>query len=390
MSIKIKAINLGHGESIIIKINNDDSEEQKKFNILVDAGNGKKCTTSEGLEIPSTELVDRIKNDNISIHGIVMTHTDDDHIGGMIKLLSSHYSEAEEYLKIIYVVFDTYDDSHKISFQQGNDLQLLIREKLKGSVLINSYSNDYVAVSKRIRSKIMLKGNVIQSNIYSLSSRKLVKQLDHNIINITILPPKSGNIDTLMKCWKEHNESVDTRRKKVKDAAAKEVKNSSSVAFLLEYQRKKLVFGGDGNLEDIDGALKELDKECKKNGIGQLKLDLFKLLHHGAYGNNQGICDFLERYGCKKVIYSTNSKKYKTHPDIGMLCDIVEMGVKIYATNPITSEVVHNQYSKYRERLVKINDYKTENNEKIKIFTEEELLNLLQEKVISGGTDVEI
>ena len=81
MGFNLKILKAGNGDCILIKdlISND-----KKINILIDGGTGNtfKHKNKKGDLLKELEI---IKNENGCIDLLILTHIDDDHIGGILK-----------------------------------------------------------------------------------------------------------------------------------------------------------------------------------------------------------------------------------------------------------------------------------------------------------------
>jgi hypothetical protein len=84
--------------------------------------------------------------------------------------------------------------------------------------------------------------------------------------------------------------------------------NGSSIALLAEFNRRKLLLGGD--LEEVR------DK-------GKLRLDALKLPHHGSRANlSKGL---LEKIECKRYLFSTDGTQFK-HPDREAVARVIKFG----------------------------------------------------------------
>lgn len=357
MSIVVHMINLGHGEAILLgfekksKDNNESENEsetveavKETFHILIDAGSEKSsCYKDEEGKtqlVSFDELKNKLSNLKWHINGIIITHVDDDHIGGFIKLFGNMYGKVKDYMNLVFVLFNDFDQ-HKIGFRQANSVSQLLREKLKDTdaTILKSYQENYIIKNARINQMIETDGEMIPIKFYDLQSRKALKKIEKYIIHITLLYPTETDteVNNLMQKWKKYNEDP-----KNKNDKSEKLKNENSIAVLIEYEQCKMVFGGDGYLENIIQSLEELKDSPEKVS----KLNVMKLLHHGAAENNKGIKDFLRSYQCEKLLYSTNSIAYKDHPNIEMLYCILKESpnTEIYATNIIPEEVWDKQW----------------------------------------------
>jgi hypothetical protein len=94
------------------------------------------------------------------------------------------------------------------------------------------------------------------------------------------------------------------------------VANGSSIAFLAEFEGKRLLFAADAHPSVIAAALDRIPAAPHP-----LPLDLFKLAHHGSRHNTSP--ELLQRIACSGVLVSTNGKKFR-HPDAECIARVVE------------------------------------------------------------------
>ena len=79
MSLKIRPLKAFHGDSLLLSFENEGATR----NILIDGGTGK--TYSQKPKVLKTEI-EQIKDKGENIDLMVITHIDDDHIGGIVRM----------------------------------------------------------------------------------------------------------------------------------------------------------------------------------------------------------------------------------------------------------------------------------------------------------------
>lgn len=160
-------------------------------------------------------------------------------------------------------------------------------------------------------------------------------------VKITILSPYREQLHTLVKKWKD--ELIDAgivdadgnllkpsqRAKKIRDrlggllnvdallqspfesdtAAA----NGSSIAFLLEYARTRVLFTGDAHAPVLARSLAKLPK-------AQRKIAALKVSHHGSKNNTSE--ELLAMLECPRYLVSTSGAQF-SHPDRAAIARIV-------------------------------------------------------------------
>ena len=100
--------------------------------------------------------------------------------------------------------------------------------------------------------------------------------------------------------------------------------NGSSIAFLAEYEDKKVLFTGDAHPSTLIASIRQLLRE---RHLSTLPLDAFKVPHHGSRNNLN--TDLLKLLDCRRYLVSTNGSYYK-HPDQEAIARILKYGTLEY------------------------------------------------------------
>ncbi|HPT25850.1 MAG TPA: hypothetical protein PLZ95_05475 [Bryobacteraceae bacterium] len=85
--------------------------------------------------------------------------------------------------------------------------------------------------------------------------------------------------------------------------------NGASIAMLAEFGNKAVLLAADAHSPVVEAGLKRLLKE---RGQNKLRLNAFKLAHHGSQFNNSPA--LIEMLDCPAYLFSTNGEKFN-HPD---------------------------------------------------------------------------
>ena len=251
--IKLYNFSEGQEDAFLISI------ENKKLNILVDGGNG------------SNDIANKLKQNKIeNIDYIVLTHIDQDHINGLIKLL-----EKENFSDFI-IVYNKFIDGN-ISFRQAECFEKII----KGFECIVSYKNYQYS-----------KGEII---FLSVEQRKLLEKKE-NEIYFTFFSPNRDKVKNLYDKYTSNHSGND-------------VINRSSIIFLLEYKNDSILMTGDGYISDIVDISRNLaDDEIVYSPVK--KINLIKIPHHGSELNNEKLNDLLNIIECEKFIITNKFINY--------------------------------------------------------------------------------
>ena len=87
------------------------------------------------------------------------------------------------------------------------------------------------------------------------------------------------------------------------------VPNGSSIAFLFEYGGRCLLFSGDAHAEVLEQSITKL---LDQRGLDRLRLDAFKVPHHGSVNNLTP--QLLALLHCARVLISTDRSRHG-HPN---------------------------------------------------------------------------
>lgn len=348
----IEMLPANEGDCILITIPQED------VRILIDGG------TSETYTFCLRERLLQIKEEGKGIDLLVVTHIDNDHIGGIIELLKENGSFAES--KIIKIQNIWHNSYRHLQFYKKlatgeAEKQILhkmvaqgvsqeMRQSAEGKKEISALQGTSLAA-------LILQGGYNWNlQFFGKAVKKQQKKIRlGNACTIEVLLPEQEELEKLAKKWKyelkrsrisfQFSEDrlfddayeyyyrffaqENTGEKKQISARIGEYEdkneidklaewqakpdssetNASSISLLLEYRGKKLLLLAD----NIAGKIME---SGKISGI----FDAIKLPHHGSVRNISD--EFLANCVTDKYLISTSSAKYG-HPDIETLAKIM-------------------------------------------------------------------
>lgn len=281
-----------NGDSIFIKYLDNNCMERY---ILIDGG------------MPNTFQVclKKFFQDIGYLDYIFLTHIDRDHIGGILKLLESSYSNK---IKNIF-------------FNSGNKI------KMQNSMLISE--NDGKELIKYINDSITIKANQEEITIESHFNFDGLKidflSPTHEALDIFNKNYSIGNIkeEALICDSDEIQKNLSLKELSQIEFSEKSLNNDSangvSLAMIVEYSDKKILLLGDAKDSVLVESLKQRGHENKIDK--RLKIDYTKLSHHGSkYHTNN---EFLSLIECQHFIISTNGSGKSKHPNIEVLARIL-------------------------------------------------------------------
>ena len=303
MIFTIENLSCGQADCFLIYLENDLYD---KCTILVDGNR----------EGSKTVAFRTMVNKNASLESldyIVVTHVDNDHLGGILSLFKKEPGmtpDISKQLKDTIIIYN-YVAQGDISYKQAGILEDLIH----GRKVINSFSQKY-------------ENNHSMLKFLPLSIRRILEFTPQRKQNayFTFLGPNKAGADSVVMDYnhwylrggKQNSELI----------------NKNSITFLLEFAGKRVLFLGDALLSDVETALYNI--EDPKN---PLKIDLIKIPHHGAKENNFSIGNFSKKHQCTHFILTAKTPWNKDHPAdnvIGQLYQNNPRGTKIYTELDLT------------------------------------------------------
>ncbi|GKX64859.1 hypothetical protein [Inconstantimicrobium mannanitabidum] len=301
--IKVYSVGAGLGDCFFIEIAN----EKMSNVIMVDGRKG----ILGGVDTHQLILnyIDRYKK----IDYLIVTHIDFDHIQGVIETMKEKKDKFEDTIVIYNHVTKSI-----VNFSQARDFEKMILD----NAVIHSGRKDYTLYSNSL--------------VHILSNQKRqkfdVSIKQRNYAYLTLLHPDKAGIRDVYRDYL--NKTIDGK-------PDSELVNKNSIAFLLEYENKTLLFTGDGYFNQLEIKLNHLKKFNDK------KIDLIKIPHHGSTHNNIGIVSYAKKHSCETFIV-TGEKAWtqKRHPSEKLLKSFVaEFGkkLKIYTYVDISEyeDVIH-------------------------------------------------
>lgn len=348
--IEVELLPANEGDCILITIIKED------IHILIDGG------TSDTYRNCLRERLIQLKKQGKRIDLLIVTHIDNDHIGGIIEFLKENGSNDDS--NIIEVKNIWHNSYRHLQFDKKDSLG-----KQEKNILNNIISNGEAALNKALNNNesisaiqgTTLAGLIYEGN-YSWNEQFNGQAIRSSKINyrfgekcfISVLKPRKTDIEKLEKKWKKYlrtfkysfkfsddilfddafeyscrflrkkttgyNEKIsynncEAEKMDIRDISKKQtnndssITNKSSISVIISYENKKLLFLADNIASD---ALKDLN-------VDEMNFSLVKLPHHGSASNIDD--HFIENVETGIYLVSTDSKKYK-HPDLETLAKI--------------------------------------------------------------------
>ncbi|HEV7506640.1 MAG TPA: MBL fold metallo-hydrolase [Thermoanaerobaculia bacterium] len=290
-----------HGDSILIEY----GDEAQPYRVLIDGG-----TRSS-----ADAIVERLgkKGKTVALELLVVTHVDEDHIGGMLKLLAT----APE----LVAPKDVWFNAYKHLFPPDK-LGGLLGEKLSAAIEKARFSWNEAFGGKSVvvpddgpLPQVSLAGGATITLLSPTWDKleKLRPKWEAECRDAGILPGEEPKpLDVLGKRPPPTKIDVDQLLKTElhEDSSAA---NGSCIAFLFEYEGKRALLGADAHPSVLLASLQRLS-------LAPVAVDAFKICHHGSRNNTTPA--LTAHLASKRFLVSTNSETFG-HPDPEALARIV-------------------------------------------------------------------
>jgi len=290
--------------------------------LWIEYGHGKDCRrwlVDCGTQQTAAHLMRRvgqIPEKNRELELFVMSHIDSDHIGGALPFLRA----AKQGLRLRDLWFNGWRHiSRQLGARQGEMFSTAIED-------LDLPWNEW-----REREAIVVEGGALP--VCTLPGG----------MKLTLLSPGSAELRRLAPVWtrelKRHGlepgsrvdysrflkgtPSTSTDVDQLADtpfngdtAAA----NGSSIAFLAEFGGASVLFGADAYAPTLVASIQRLLGE---RGLERLRLDAFKLPHHGSQNNLSS--ELMNLIDCRNYLFSSNGDHFY-HPDRQVVARVIKYG----------------------------------------------------------------
>ena len=294
--------------------------------ILIDSGPGR---TYRQL----AQEIQKLRDDKQVIDLLIITHIDDDHIGGILKMFEDPAFDPA-------LIKQVWFNSGAVLAEQLSTLYAASRE---------------VALYPQTDTKISItQGNTLERYLQQVPgwSKTLIHSgtapLDWDNLKITVLSPNYQALEKLHKHWPaattaatpisssatDYDRSIEEFIALPECSEDQAVCNGSSIAILLETSAAKLLFLGDAHPSIVAASLKRLGYSA----ANPLEATFVKVAHHGSRYNTSA--ELLSLLHCQHYAISTNGLKHGfPHKEcLAKLIGHSAPGVTLYFNYPVVTE----------------------------------------------------
>jgi beta-lactamase superfamily II metal-dependent hydrolase len=300
--MKIKLLKAFNGDSILISF----LENEIPRNILIDGGIGDTYKTTSNVKGALHEVIERIREDKQFIDLLVLTHFDDDHIGGILRWLNKD-KEAVSLIKKVW--FNSGKEiAKKFKNAENQDMDI---EVVDGANDFYTSPNQGIKFEKFLRENNLWEGKIIEQgltcDLFGLKF-KILSPNDYKLNKILSLNKKQTDYFTSGGEYDFEtslNDFIDEESQpSFKFQEDTSVANGSSIAFIMEYENKNFLFLADAHPSTV---IEGLNKFGYNKG-NPLNAELMKVSHHGSMYNT---CkELLDIVKTNNYVITSNATKH--------------------------------------------------------------------------------
>ena len=326
--VQVELLKASYGDCIFININDGGNT----FTIMIDGGPAYSYQHKERGRMKAGVLLDKLyelKSKGNAIDLLIITHVDEDHIGG-IKAWFEHDFPTSDFVREIWINDD-------IEIEDVTNLQ---NTSAKAASLISMLRENEIPLCDKLVTGvtksydwgriIVLAPSVTDHNVIAHDIEKNLKNADNDNYGLSIR-------EILKEDYK-------------RDIVTPE--NDASIAILVQMNDgENDLFLGDANIDTVINTIKDDDRIEKP-----LHCKWVKLSHHGSKKNFDP--KFLEYVNAERYIFSTDGNYYG-HPDKEVLAQLVnKTDADIYFNYPERgrSMITNQDIADYPQVLNRIKD----------------------------------
>lgn len=254
--LEVYAYNAGKGDCLRIRFG-------EGHNVIIDSG-----VMRFGVHLK--EICEDIQSSGETLDLLILTHVDDDHIGGILSLLRLGWKCPFAEVRMNHSSSAAVNANPYLSTRQNDEVYR--RLAFQNARILPMLAGDQFCLGK--------------AKITAISPKAILA--DNTRVNMPLAYRK------------DYGKSLSELASSSICRSDRSINNKNSIVFIFEYEGRRLLFTGDAWAEDIIRGL----------GDGMQYFDLVKLPHHGAAGNISP--GFKNHINCSNFLICTDGVM---HPD---------------------------------------------------------------------------
>lgn len=321
----LEALDAGKGDALILHWGPSRAESNIA---VIDGGVSGKYRTRMA---PRLAMV----AETVDLAFVMVSHVDDDHINGIIDLAQAMATKIPSPATIQHLWHNSF---HSLLSRQHLDaLPASLADKLhkvagkldgqapEGTVVAQSFGQGRTLA---IKAGQLFNEGKLATEVNDVFGGLVVAGGDLNVggMRLRVIAPDKDMLQELADAWPDKDKDADARAQMVDDPR---VENLSSIAALVEFDKKSILLTGDIRRDHlVEGINRLLGSKTKK-----LRVNLLKLPHHGSSHSIDE--ELFDRVVADQYVVSGNGEHGNPHPSvIQMLYDATKgRKVRLSVTN---------------------------------------------------------
>lgn len=317
--IRLHVIQAKFGDCLLLTYGNEDSTNY----MLIDGG------PASVYENHLKPTLNSLMNGHTIIEDLIISHIDNDHITGVVDLLSElqlqQQSGSKPFLRIGELWFNSFVNTigttdfekRTAKIKQSAGLNGVMMQEM--STAVNGFREGNLVMIRT--GKLRIPVNTDAANGFYLAS-KHAQSIKKSNLEIIVVGPTTDNLTKLQTEWDKwitENERLIAQGKFTREVAAamdRSIPNLSSIVLLIKADGKSILLTGDCRADHLQQGLIETGISLD----GRLHVNIFKVPHHGSKRNCSK--EFFEQVTADTYVISADGK-YE-NPDVETLYWIVE------------------------------------------------------------------
>ena len=323
LNLNIQFLKANNGDSILISLLD---ENQQQRNIVIDSGMPQTYFFSSENSYGDfkNKVVKPISDSGQKIDLLIVTHLDEDHIGGVWKWFAKEKDTAFTLIESIWfnsgkIIADEFALTENPLLQHNLDIFETSETSIKQAVTFEGYISSHKIWGKQligagqVYTKFGLDFTILSPGIKEL--KDLVELYKGEVSPDYFTSGDPLDYERTVASFIEEEKAAEWEFEEDDDPA-----NGSSIAFIMEYQEKKFLFLADAHPGVIIENLKP-----KYSPENPLVAEFVKISHHGSSYNTSA--ELLSYIKTDNYIISTSGQKH-SHPHKRTISRIVSRNPK--------------------------------------------------------------
>ncbi len=290
MPFTLEALEAKKGDALLLHYGKDSAPKL----IVIDGGPGGVYAGSLKPRLDQIKQ-ERSPNDPLPIRMVMVSHIDDDHINGVLQMISKLAGLQEQHKPLPYDITTLWNNSFDDLL--GNEADELVAS-LKTAANAASSSNFSASLPVQRETALVL-ASVNQGRQLRDAAKRLGVGVNDGFANLvmvpageksrvfdagdglklTVLGPDEERVKALQEEWDKQIKKSGVA--KVAEFADESVFNLSSITVLATFKKKTMLLTGDARGDYVLAGLRRA--KLLKNG--KIHVDLLKIPHHGSDNN---------------------------------------------------------------------------------------------------------